>query len=117
MKELRNRLSDFEAIFQHSIQQTWEAKNLPVNLEVMAKEADAIGNALIEIGDFSYQQLTVFTGALTQKQQFDYSWINFEWANLAKSLMILWRDILFQQQKGQSFKFIENTTKDKKVAF
>ena len=110
MKELPNRLSNFEAILQQSIQQTWEAKNLPVNLEIMAKEARSIGEALIEIGNFCYQQLTESTEELTQKQQFEYSWINFEWANLAKSLLILWRDILFQQQKGQIIKIDRLTT-------
>jgi len=110
MKELPNRLSNFEEILQHSIQQTWEAKNLPVNLEVMAKEASSLGNALIEIGDFCFQQLTENTGELTEKQQFAYSWINFEWASQAKQLMILWRDILFQQQKGQIIKIDRLTT-------
>lgn len=110
MKQLPNLLSNFEKIFQHSIQETWEAKNLPVNLEVMAKEANSIGNTLVEIGDFCYEQLTEQTAELTAKQQFDYSWINFEWANLAKDLMILWRDILFQQQKGQIIKIDRLTT-------
>ncbi|MFK7982557.1 MAG: hypothetical protein AB8G86_21430 [Saprospiraceae bacterium] len=110
MKQLPNLLSNFEEIFQHSIQETWEAKNLPVNLEVMAKEASSIGDTLVEIGDFCYQQLTEQTAELTAKQQFDYSWMNFEWANLAKDLMILWRDILFQQQKGQIIKIDRLTT-------
>lgn len=108
MKELQDQLSNFEQILQQSIQQTWEAKNLPVNLEVMAKEASAISEALVNIGEFCYHALTE-TEELLPKQAFAYRWINFEWANLAKSFLVLWRDILFQQQKGQIIK-IDNLT-------
>lgn len=110
MKQLPNLLSNFEATLQHSIKQTWEAKNLPVNLEVMAKEASSIGNAFVEIGDFCYQQLTESTSELTDEKRFEYSWINFKWANLAKDFLILWRDILFQQQKGQIIRIDRLTT-------
>ena len=109
MKQLPDLLLNFEEVLQRSITQTWEAKNLPVNLEVMAKEANAISEALVKIGDFCHQELTA-TAELTPKQRFEYSWINFEWANLAKNFLILWRDILFQQQKGQIIKIDRLTT-------
>ncbi len=111
MKELPNLLSNFEQVLQQSIQQTWEAKNLPVNLEVMAKEANAISDALVAIGDFGYQALTR-QPELTEKQQFEYSWINYDCANLAKNFLVLWRDILFQQQKGQIIKIDNLTTSE-----
>ncbi len=110
MKQLSDLLSNFEQILQQSIQQTWEAKNLPINLEVMANEASSIGNALVKIGDFCYQELTGNTAELTEQQQFEYNWMNFEWSNLAKDFLILWRDILFQQQKGQIIKIDGLTT-------
>lgn len=109
MKQLPDLLANFEEVLQESITQTWEAKNLPVNLEIMAKEANAISNALVEVGDFCQEALTA-TAELTQKQRFEYSWINFEWANLAKNFLVLWRDILFQQQKGQIIKIDRLTT-------
>jgi len=110
MKQLPDLLSNFEEVLEQCIEQTWEAKNLPVNLEVMAKEATTIGNALVAIGDFCYQNLTEKAGDLTEKQRFEYSWINFTWANLAKEFLILWRNILFQQQKGQIIKIDGLTT-------
>lgn len=110
MKQLPDLLSNFEEVLQQCIVQTWEAKNLPVNLEVMAKEATTIGNALVAIGDFSYQALTEKEAELTNQQRFEYGWINYTWANLAKEFLILWRDILFQQQKGQIIKIDGLTT-------
>ena len=110
MKQLPDLLSNFEAILQQCIQQTWEAKNLPVNLEVMAKEATIISNALIGIGDFCYNKLVEEEAILTEQQHFEYNWINFTWAKLAKDFLILWRDILFQQQKGQIIKIDGLTT-------
>ncbi len=109
MKQLPDLLLNFEKVLQRSIRETWEAKNLPVNLEVMAKEAKAISNALVQIGDFC-QEALMATTELTEKQRFEYSWINFEWANLAKNFLVLWRDILFQQQKGQIIKIDRLTT-------
>ena len=101
MNHLNNLLVNFEVVLDQSIKKTWEAKNLPVNLEVMANEATNISNALGEIGDYCYNEWTENFAQLTEKQQFEYGWINFEWSNLAKDFLILWRDILFQQQKGQ----------------
>ena len=110
MKQLPDLLSNFEEVFHQCIEQTWEAKNLPINLEVMAKEARTIGNALVEIGDFCYHGLMEEKMELTEQQRYEYSWINFTWANLAKDFLILWRNILFQQQKGQIIKIDGLTT-------
>jgi len=104
MNQLQDLLTNFETVLDQSIGKTWEAKNLPVNLEVMASEATNISTALVSIGDFCYQELLENEAALTEKQRFAYNWVCFEWTDLAKEFMILWRDILFQQQKGQIMK-------------
>jgi len=38
MNQLQDLLTNFESVLDQSIGKTWEAKNLPVNLEVMASE-------------------------------------------------------------------------------
>ena len=104
MNQLQDLLANFETVTDRSIKKTWEAKNLPINLEVMASEAKNVSKALVEIGDYCYQELMKNESELTVNQCYAYNWVCFEWTNLAKEFMILWRDILFQQQKGQILK-------------
>jgi len=104
MNQLQDLLANFETVTDQSIGKTWEAKNLPINLEAMASEAKNVSAALVTIGDYCYQELMENEAELTDKQRFAYNWVCFEWTNLAKEFMILWRDILFQQQKGQIIK-------------
>ena len=104
MNQLQDLLTNFETVTAQSIKKTWEAKNLPINLETMASEATNISAALVSIGDYCHQELMNNEAELTEKQRFAYNWVCFEWTNLSKEFMILWRDILFQQQKGQIIK-------------
>ncbi|MEM1123291.1 MAG: hypothetical protein AAGJ18_22815, partial [Bacteroidota bacterium] len=110
MKQLPDLLDNFEQVVAKSIERTWEAKNLPINLETMANETADLSQALVAVGDFCYQQLTKEEVELSEKDKFDYNWITFDWAILAKEFLILWRDILFQQQKGRIVKIDRLTT-------
>jgi len=101
MNQLPDLLENFEQVLDHSIGKTWEAKNLPINLEIMANETANLSKSLVAIGDFCHQKLIDESIELSAKEQFEYNWITFGWADLAKDFLILWRDILFQQQKGQ----------------
>ena len=110
MNELKSLLANFESILEQSTQKVWEAKNLPINLETMANEATKLSEALIAIGDYYYNKSAENSTETTDNQKFIGCWINFEWAISAKSFLVLWRDVLFQQQKGQIVKIDRLTT-------
>ena len=89
MNQLQDLLTNFETVTDRSIKKTWEAKNLPINLEVMASEAKNVSKALVEIGDYCYQELMKNEAELTVNQCYAYNWVCFEWTNLA---ILCWRD-------------------------
>ena len=104
MNQLEALLANFETVLEKNRQKVWASKRKPVNLDIMAKEATMLAEVLIETGDYCFAQLKENRFKLKEQDQFCFGWINFEWADMAKAYLILWRDILFQQQKAQVLK-------------
>lgn len=110
MKQLEELLANFESVLEQQINKVWEAKNLPINLDAMAIGMTDLCQAIIQVGDFCHEKLQGNENDIEEEELFKYHWVNFECADLTKSLVILWRDILFQQQKGQILKTDRLTT-------
>ncbi len=103
MDKLPQLLSNFKSALSEHISRVWAAKNLPVNLGAMTEGATVLSRAIVEVGDYCHEQLAR-QEPIDENSLFNYYWINFDWVSQAKSFMILWRDILFQQQKAQILK-------------
>ncbi len=59
-------------------------------------------NQILEIGDSAYAQAEVFENEKNTSLESAVSFLlTFKWAETAKSFLILWRNILFEQEKAQ----------------
>lgn len=99
MQDLDTLLTDFEAHLQQAVASVCAADDLPAHLRALAEKATPLRAAMTGLGEHCFETLTAH--ALTDKdRQFRYHLIHFQWAERAKQFLILWRDVLFQQQKG-----------------
>ena len=68
---------------------------------VLSEGAMTIGQSLDTIGSETADFLSTLTAKDTHPQKISAQYISYSWMEEAKSYLILWRDVLLQQQKAQ----------------
>lgn len=63
----------------------------------LLRESGPMVERLIAVGEESFQMLE--SNDLSVRQRFDHSFYNFLWPEKVKRYLILWRDVIFEQQK------------------
>ena len=103
MQQLKTQLAAFDVPIEQTIEKTWSHNDWSDYSEALVEGAMVLSQKMIEIGDFSWDQLNVATEQkmADPKVLLPFYVINFLWADRAKEFLVLWRDVFFQQQKAQ----------------
>lgn len=99
MDNLDSILSSFGATLDKTIEDAWGVTDLSLQLEEMVKAAEVIEEAGLRVGDYCFEYLKN-RKADNDPEVLPAYIVNFLWAPQLKAFLILWRDILFQKQKG-----------------
>ncbi len=92
-----------EAALREIIDQAWTYSQLSEHLEIMPLLAEEISRQIILVGNESFEFLEQLPKERSQ-QVLEHCIINFLWADRAKSFLILWRDVFFEQYRAQVLK-------------
>jgi hypothetical protein len=93
-------LSAFHAHVDHLIVKAWATSDMAEHLEAMTEGAKQLAEEIIKTGDSASEFLITQEAEIGQEHAAAYV-INFVWSERAKSFLILWRNVLFQQQKAE----------------
>lgn len=114
MKNLQAILKDFESTLHRSIDECWFASDALTHLSALARHSEILKEAMLEVGDFAIQQLENPQEGQSDEDRLQYYIITFRWAEQAKYFLILWRDIIFEQQKAQIL-LIDGKTDEERI--
>jgi hypothetical protein len=93
-------LNAFHAHVDHLIVKAWATPDMLAHLEAMTEGAKQLAEEIIKTGDAASEFLGNGENAVGQNSIAAYV-INFAWSERAKFFLILWRDMLFEQQKAE----------------
>ena len=93
-------LNAFHAQVDHQIVKAWAVSDMSAHLEAMNEGAKQLAEEIIKTGDAASEFLAEQKLVANNDSAAAYV-INFVWSERAKSFMILWRNVLFQQQKAE----------------
>ena len=93
MNNISTASDTFDSVLDQIIAQSWSFDSPATHLKSLVDGADVIARAMIEKGDY-YQE----SSQSSERERGLF--IHFEWAEKAKAFLVLWRDILFEQQKA-----------------
>ena len=96
-----NSLSSFERFLDETIEHVWAASVYEEYIDQLYKQIPVLAEKVIEVGDQAHELITERTEDIDTRDLLNAHFITFLWPELGKSFLILWRDILFQQQKAQ----------------
>ncbi|MEZ4957858.1 MAG: hypothetical protein R2825_30145 [Saprospiraceae bacterium] len=100
MTNANSYLLPFENLLDETIQQAWAVKDISGHLSALTVGAGELVEAAIKVGEDSFGQLAPKMGRTQAEEKLPNYIIDFIWADRVKSFFILWRDVLFQQQKA-----------------
>jgi len=100
MQNTQALIAEFEQILRQQIETAWSTENLTAHLGQLTEGSERLQTAIMALGDHAYETLKGPQLPPDQSQALLY-FINYQWAEQAKAFLILWRDVLFEQQKGQ----------------
>ena len=100
----------------NSLSNVWDNTNNILSLDHLANEAKLISNNCLALATQSNEALKTPLGLSIEKTYLHYQ-IVFEWMDEVKHFMIAWRDVVFQQYKGNAFLYDKKTTKEHLLKF
>mgnify|MGYP005666347151 CR=1 FL=1 len=100
MKKLQSLLSAFEQQLNETIEFVWHPDQADAYLQNLNDRSVLLSQEMNLVGSAA-QALLLEKSPPPIGELFNANLINYLWADQAKSFLILWRDILFQQQKAQ----------------
>ncbi|MEZ5042460.1 MAG: hypothetical protein R2828_21345 [Saprospiraceae bacterium] len=99
MENIEPQLSQFHEALRHTIKKTWESGGNHPFMEALVVNVRVLFDEIVRLEDHCTKQLQT-ANTKSKHLLLPYYIINYSWSGLAKSFLILWRDILFQYQKG-----------------
>lgn len=100
-QSLKSLLNVFESTLDSTLNQVWNEKDKSEHLDALVNGASKITHYLMQIGE--YVQNGFENNSLGESEILPGYIIHFSWMEEVKSFMILWRDIIFEYQKGLVF--------------
>lgn len=94
-----SRISTFENILKETIETVWQAADWKTYLKELSQSGEKISEQIVEIGEHSAEAISSIPKELTLEIHHHYV-VSFLWMGQAKSFLILWRDICFEQHKA-----------------
>lgn len=98
MENLAAYLADFSQFLNQSIENTWETSTNKAYQTALVLQSEVVSKKMIGIGHYAYERLMFKEGEV--EDLLEEHIISFQWAEQAKSFLLLWRNILFEQQKA-----------------
>lgn len=98
MNNLETILTSFEDTMDKTIEDTWASAEQFLPLDKMVEAIRVIEEAALLVGNYSFEYLEKKKDP--DQEMLKAYIINFLWAPQVKAFLILWRDVLFQQQKA-----------------
>ncbi|MGK0363248.1 MAG: hypothetical protein ACI85O_000292 [Saprospiraceae bacterium] len=96
------KLTDLYLSIEQSIEQLRAEKDGKAYLRHLNKALKESAHQILSIGDEAYAQAEIFETEKNTSIESTVSFLlTFKWAEIAKSFLILWRNILFEQEKAQ----------------
>lgn len=99
MEQLESVVSTLEARLEGIIEEVWQAKDPTLFIKALAKQSARIWKLISFKGDESFTYL-LDPPSKENRHLLPHYITNYAWSALAKSFMVLWRDTLFEYQKG-----------------
>lgn len=95
MEKLLPRYAEFCTHLHHTIDEVWGSRTYPQYLKLLATHAQSVCEGMLALGDFA-------AAFVAEPEQVPYGYyrLNYVWPEQAKAFLILWRDVLFEAQKG-----------------
>lgn len=100
MTNANSYLSPFENLLDETIQHAWALGDANEHLQALSAGASTLVDAAAQVGDSSFTELTSAEDSMELKKILPFYIVDFIWADRVKSFFILWRDVLYQQQKA-----------------
>jgi hypothetical protein len=94
--EIKTTLTDLDSVLNGAISKLWTGKDGDAHLELLVAGAEEIAGKMIEAGNTCWERIE--RGGKTGVSCYV---IHFLWPARAKAFLILWRDVLFEQQKAR----------------
>lgn len=96
------KLTDLYLFIAQSIEQLHTEKEGKLYLKLLNESLKKTAHQVLEIGDAAYVQAEIFeTEKNISLDSVAAFLLTFKWAETAKSFLVLWRNILFEQEKAQ----------------
>lgn len=96
------KLTDLYLSIEQNIEQLRAEKDGKTYLKQLNVALKDTSHQILEIGDTAYAQAEIFENDKNTSLESAVSFLlTFKWAETAKSFLILWRNILFEQEKAQ----------------
>lgn len=100
MKNLQPAIEGIRLSLEGILGETWKHEDFNAHLSQLVTGSDQLFALFSEAGDLCYSKLTAGEKP-SGEETFLCLLIHHQWAPNAKAYMILWRDVLFQEQKSQ----------------
>lgn len=100
MTNASSHLLSFENLLDETIQRAWAAEDRSGHLLALTVGAGTLVEAAIGVGEEGFRPLSSKNGRTHPEENLPNYIIDFIWAGRVKSFFILWRDVLFQQQRA-----------------
>lgn len=99
MEQTETGISTLEALLEGRIKEVWQAEASPLFIKALAKHSAEIFELISAKGDESFAYLAD-PPSKENRHLLPHYITNYAWSALAKSFLVLWRDTLFEYQKG-----------------
>lgn len=100
MENLESILSTFEAVLDKTISDVWNKTDTSAYLMTLVEGSQVVEQEAHKVGDYCFNYLENHAKGVDTETLKAYI-ANFLWAPQIKAFLILWRDVLFQQQKAE----------------
>ncbi|MEL6865218.1 MAG: hypothetical protein AAFP19_12400 [Bacteroidota bacterium] len=102
MEKLESLLHDFKTHLHTALEQGWMADAPIEQLRKKAEALDQLCDDIMALGDEAQQEIQALN-TVPNGQHYPYLYLHFNWMEQAKSFLLLWRDVIFEQQKADLF--------------
>lgn len=96
-EEIKTTLSDLDAVLDEAISKLWTGEDAGAHLELLVNGSEEIAGKMIDVGNTCWDRIEA--GGTMGVSCYV---IHFLWPARAKAFLILWRDVLFEQQKART---------------
>ncbi len=103
MEKIKTATYSLSAKLQEIIQSSWGLDDFPAHLKQLVDHTDTLHQEIVSIGDMCHEEILADKATDALPDLLPTYILNFLWPEQAKSLLLLWRDIIFQTHKALVF--------------